>query len=61
MRDADVSFELDLHGEPTLDDLMADPIFHALMRRDGLNEAGVREVVARAAARVRQGQCGPEA
>ena len=61
MRDADHSFELGLRGEPSLDELMADPIVHALMRRDGLDEAGVRQVVERAAARVRQGRSQPAA
>jgi len=44
-------------GEAALDDLIADPIVHAMMRVDGLAEADLRRVMAQAAARQR---CGGE-
>lgn len=54
MRDTNPAAPWALRGEPSLDDLMADPIVHAVMRRDGLDEACVRRIVAHAAERIRQ-------
>jgi hypothetical protein len=54
MRDTTSASTWALWGEPSLDDLMADPIVHAVMRRDGLDETCVRQVAARAAERLRQ-------
>ena len=55
MREATPATPWALWGEPSLDDLMADPIVHAVMRRDGLDEAFVRRIVEQAAARIRPG------
>lgn len=38
-------------SEPGLDEILADPIVAALMRRDGITERHVREVVQRARGR----------
>ena len=40
-------------AEPTLDDLMLDPIIHLLMRRDGIDEGTVRRIATDAALRLR--------
>lgn len=34
--------------EPSLDDMLADPIVHAVMRRDGIGEREVRLAIAHA-------------
>jgi hypothetical protein len=39
--------------ELSLDDMLADPIVHLVMRRDGVDEAGVRALVRRVALRLR--------
>ncbi len=39
--------------QPTLDDLLRDPIVHLLMRRDGTDEGTVRRIVRDAALRLR--------
>ena len=38
--------------EPTLDDLLRDPIVHLLMRRDGTDEETVRRIAREAALRL---------
>lgn len=43
------AFEDTYRGEPGIRDLMADPIVHAVMRRDGLESADVWRVIAHAA------------
>lgn len=42
-----------LSGEPTLDDMLADPIVRILMAYDGLSEDSVRRVFEDAAKRLR--------
>ena len=42
-----------LSGEPTLDDMLADPIVRMLMEHDGLSEDSVRRVFEEAAKRLR--------
>lgn len=42
-----------LYGEPSVDDLLRDPIVHILMRHDRITEADVRAAIAPAAARLR--------
>ena len=37
--------------EPAIDNMLADPIVHAVMRRDGLQEVDIRAVIARASPR----------
>ncbi len=34
--------------EPAIDDMLADPIVHAIMRRDGIGEGEVRAAIAHA-------------
>jgi hypothetical protein len=34
-----------LHGEPSLDDVLADPIVHALMQRDGVDPHDLRALI----------------
>lgn len=34
--------------EPAIDDMLADPIIHAVMRRDRIGESDVRAAIARA-------------
>jgi len=34
-----------VHGEPTIDDVMADPIVHFVMRSDGIKPEDVWEIV----------------
>ncbi len=41
-----------LDGEPGLDEVMADPIVHLVMRRDGLSADMVRAAVAAGVARL---------
>jgi len=36
-------------AEPTLDDLLRDPIVHLVMQRDGIDERTVRQIVKEAA------------
>ena len=43
--------------EPALADLLADPIVHLVMRRDGVTEAELRHVVAAAQAVLRSRLC----
>ena len=31
-----------LHGEPSLDDVLSDPVVHAVMRRDGIDAEVLR-------------------
>ena len=45
--------ELWLSGEPSLDDMLKDPIVRILMKRDGLSEEMVRAVFRDAARRLR--------
>lgn len=45
------------HGEPSLADVMSDPIVHLLMRRDGLVAEQVWPVVREAQARLGRGPC----
>ena len=45
--------ELWLSGEPSLDDMLADPIVRILMEHDGLSEDMVRAVFQDAARRLR--------
>jgi hypothetical protein len=40
-------------GEPSLDELLADPLLHLVMRRDGVSFAQLRAVIAEARARRR--------
>jgi hypothetical protein len=42
--------------ELTLDEMLADPIVHLIMRRDGVEDAHVRALVRRVAARLRQAE-----
>ena len=42
-----------LDGEPTLDDLLTDPVTQAIMRIDGLTAEDVRAAVEQARARLR--------
>ena len=41
-------------GEPTLDEMLADPIVQLLMEHDGLSEQAVRKVFEAAAKRMRR-------
>lgn len=34
--------ENDLHGEPTLDEILSDPIIRLIMERDGVDETSMR-------------------
>ncbi len=45
-------------GEPTLSEVMADPIVHLLMRRDGLTPGDVWPVLADARHALARGVCG---
>jgi len=42
----------DFGGEPSLDELLADPILHQLLDRDGLDEHALLEMMAEARARL---------
>ena len=44
------------HIEPTLDELLRDPIVHLVMRRDGINEETVRRFVREAALNLQSSQ-----
>lgn len=44
--------------EPTLDELLRDPIVHLVMRRDGINEDTVRRFVREAALNLRSSETG---
>ena len=46
-----------LTGEPALQDLLADPCTHAVMRRDGVEMATLLNVIAVAKSRMRRGLC----
>ncbi|ESQ86119.1 hypothetical protein AEAC466_02710 [Asticcacaulis sp. AC466] len=39
--------------EPTLDELLADPLVHLMMRSDGLTRTGVRQIMADARSALR--------
>ncbi len=39
--------DTDLHGEPTLDELLADPIVRLIMQRDGVEESSMRKQIDR--------------
>jgi hypothetical protein len=45
--------EASLNGEPTIDDVLSDPIVQSVMRRDGLTYEDVHAAVTRALARLR--------
>jgi len=44
-------------GEPRLQELLADPCLHLLLRRDGLTLDDVRQVIATAQQHLRRGLC----
>jgi len=46
-----------LTGEPALQDLLADPCTHAVMRRDGVEMTTLLNVIAAAKSRMRRGLC----
>jgi len=46
-----------LHGEPALQDLLADPCTHAVMRRDGVEMTALLNVIAAAKSRLRRDLC----
>jgi hypothetical protein len=43
--------------EPDLNDMLADPVVHLVMRRDGVTEAELRRVIAAARAMLRSRLC----
>lgn len=43
---------IDYRGEPSIEELLSDPIIHLVMRRDGLTVAAVRRVFEDAARRL---------
>jgi hypothetical protein len=43
--------------EPRLGDILADPLVHAVMRRDGVSQAQLRSIVARAQVCLRGDPC----
>jgi hypothetical protein len=43
--------------EPRLAEMLADPLVHQVMRRDGVTEAALRGVIGRAQARLRSAPC----
>lgn len=45
------------HGEPTLEEVMADPLVHLLMRRDGLAPRDVWPLLRDVGLRLGQGRC----
>jgi hypothetical protein len=47
----------DLCEEPTIDELLSDPIAQVVMRYDGIDEAVVRHVMDEAARRMRSHSC----
>jgi len=44
---ATMDIDADLVGEPTLDELLAEPIVQLIMKRDGVNERDMRGVIDR--------------
>jgi len=48
---------LEAGAEPALDDVLADPLVHLVMRRDGVSPAQLGAVVAAARARLGGGRC----
>jgi len=42
----DVNTEIEIQNEPYVDDLLEDPILHAVLVRDGLTVEDVRAVIA---------------
>jgi len=46
-----------LTGEPALQDLLADPCTHAVMRRDGVEMTTLLNVIACAKSHLRRGLC----
>ena len=44
-------------AEPRLGDVLGDPLVHAVMRRDGVSQAQLRAVIARAQACLRGDPC----
>jgi len=46
-----------LHGEPPLREVLADPVVHAVMRRDGVSFGHLLNVIAAAQAPLRRGLC----
>jgi hypothetical protein len=43
--------------EPDLADVLADPVVHLVMRRDGVSHCELRAVIAAARAKLRRGLC----
>jgi hypothetical protein len=43
--------------EPRLEEVLADPLVHQVMRRDGVTEPALRGVIGRAQARLRSAPC----
>lgn len=50
--DADLAFVACSAGEPVLDELLADPILHAILRRDGLSLGDLEAAIAVARAQL---------
>jgi|688.fasta_scaffold771537_1 hypothetical protein len=50
--DADLVFADCSAGEPMLDELLADPVLHAILRRDGLSLGDLEAAIAVARARL---------
>jgi hypothetical protein len=46
-----------LYGEPALQDLLADPCLHAVMRRDGVEMTTLLNVITAAKSRLRRDLC----
>jgi len=46
-----------LYGEPALQDLLADPCLHAVMRRDGVEMTALLTVITAAKLRLRRDLC----
>lgn len=46
-----------LYGEPALQDLLADPCLHAVMRRDGVEMTTLLNMIAAAKSRLRRDLC----
>ncbi len=47
---------IELNGEPTVDELLSDPIAQLIMRYDGIDENDVRDVMEKARLRLRAHQ-----
>ena len=43
--------------EPSLEEVFADPVIHAVMERDGVSQAALRAAVGRAQTQLRRGLC----